>query len=368
LTAKEAEFLYLAASNCSKNGAIVEIGSWRGKSTVLLAQGALSGQKPTIYAVDPHTGGLEKRNIIMLTFYEFKNNIKKAGADEIVVPIVKRSEDAVKGWNIPVEVIFIDGSHEFEDVEKDFTLWDPHVIEGGLIIFHDTNAWLQNGPYRAIKKHILKSRHFKDAGTVDSIFYARKCVENTQTDLENMARIERSLRHVDVVNFFYAPIKKLMCSLGFNVVDMSYAVYSPWTDLSTFNPLAGFFVRIMRRLKFNSYIKDEQGCFKEYYKAGGLKREIRHAGHTLHGVSKLFYENGNEQAEIPYNKGYIDGCLKEYYDNGKLRSEEFYVNGERDGLSKVYFENGVLMKEKRYSKNRMVSAAVYDENGKARKK
>ncbi len=37
-------------------------------------------------------------------------NIKNAGVDDIVIPIVKTSEEAAKNFNKPVEFIFIDGA------------------------------------------------------------------------------------------------------------------------------------------------------------------------------------------------------------------------------------------------------------------
>jgi len=61
LTQKEAEFLYDSAKSCTGNSVIVKIGSWRGKSTVWLSEGSKAGKKPQIFAIDPYTGGFEKK-------------------------------------------------------------------------------------------------------------------------------------------------------------------------------------------------------------------------------------------------------------------------------------------------------------------
>ena len=39
----------------------------------------------------------------------------------------------------PVSLLFIDGHHSYEDVEKNTLLWEPLVKKGGVILFHDTD-------------------------------------------------------------------------------------------------------------------------------------------------------------------------------------------------------------------------------------
>ena len=52
----EGECLYHLARSSKTKGVIVEIGSWKGKSTIWLAKGAKAGNKNKVYAVDPHRG------------------------------------------------------------------------------------------------------------------------------------------------------------------------------------------------------------------------------------------------------------------------------------------------------------------------
>jgi len=56
LSDKEGEFLYSTAKKCLGKGAIVEIGCWKGKSTVYLASGSKAGNNIKVYAIDPHQG------------------------------------------------------------------------------------------------------------------------------------------------------------------------------------------------------------------------------------------------------------------------------------------------------------------------
>ena len=58
LNETQGEALFDAAARCSGRGAIVEIGSWKGRSTIWLAHGArVAGQR--VFAVDPHVNSRE---------------------------------------------------------------------------------------------------------------------------------------------------------------------------------------------------------------------------------------------------------------------------------------------------------------------
>jgi len=176
LQEKEGEFLYRTAKNVSGEHAIVEIGSWKGKSTICLALGSKAGNKAKVYAVDPHTGSTELKEIYgeIWTLEDFKSNIRSAGCKDIVVPIVKTSEEAAEGWNKPIEFLFIDGAHEYELVKLDFELWHPHLIKGGVIAFHDTTGDRLEGPKRVVEEFVFNSRNFRDIGFIDSITFATK--------------------------------------------------------------------------------------------------------------------------------------------------------------------------------------------------
>ena len=174
LADEEGELLHRLAREC-KDGEIVEIGSWKGKSTVWLAEGSKAGRGLKIYAIDPHKGYDGKS-----TLEEFRNNIAKTGAGSMIIPIVKTSEESAKEFSKPVGLIFIDGSHEYDDVKKDFELWFPKLIDGGVMAFHDTLGY--DGPRKVVNELIYKSRHFRKVRLVNNITYAVKA-ENTLPDM-----------------------------------------------------------------------------------------------------------------------------------------------------------------------------------------
>ena len=181
ITDKEMELLYTLAKNC-RGGVIVEIGSWKGKSTICLAKGAKDGNGVKVYAIDPHTGSSEHKeggkNI--WTFEEFKKNIEDAEVSDIVVPIVKTSEEAARDFKEPVALLFIDGAHEYEYVKLDYDLWFPKLAEHGIIAFHDTIGWL--GPKQVVNDLVHKSKRIKSRGFIDSIWFGEKVRQNTLID------------------------------------------------------------------------------------------------------------------------------------------------------------------------------------------
>ncbi|GAH71940.1 unnamed protein product [marine sediment metagenome] len=171
LSDKEGVLLYNLARSCKGRGVIVEIGSWHGKSTIWLGKGSQAGSQLKVYAIDPHIGVFEHRKIYgeAGTFPGFMRNIKKAKVDDVVIPIVKTSEEAARNFTEPVELVFIDGVHEYKFVSLDFELWFPKLVSGGIIAFHDAIGF--PGPRRVVTENLHR---FTDIGYVDEIAFAQK--------------------------------------------------------------------------------------------------------------------------------------------------------------------------------------------------
>lgn len=185
---KELIFLYEKALKCER-GAIVEIGSAKGLSTIVMASASKAGKGAKVYSVDPHNGGgatpdptwwnmedpgtPEARYYINqgVSFQDFWNNVKKFGLEDIVIPIVNYSELAVKKYKgDPVELLFIDGDHRFNYVRLDLELWSPFMIPGSTVLMHDSTY---PGVRRAIEK-VLPRLGFS-VFAEEPIFHAKKC-------------------------------------------------------------------------------------------------------------------------------------------------------------------------------------------------
>ena len=172
LTVDEARMLYDAARACTGRGVIVEIGSWKGKSTIVLARGSRAGNGVPVYAVDPHAD---------YRFGEFQANVERAGIGDLVRPIRSFSQAAADDFDEPIELLFVDGSHEEALVREDVEKWLPKVVEGGFVAFHDT-TW-HAGPRRVVGERVYRARDFRDVRFVlASTTTARKVAQNTAAD------------------------------------------------------------------------------------------------------------------------------------------------------------------------------------------
>jgi predicted O-methyltransferase YrrM len=155
LSLGEGQRLAFLASTVPPSLAIVEIGSWKGKSTVWLASGSKHGQGARVWAVDHWTGSPEHESLFhwspgATTFPEFQQNITWFGHEDIVTPISGRSEDVAKTWDKDIGLVFIDAAHDYESVRADFLVWTPFLVRGGWVAFHDAGA---PGPARVIAEY-----------------------------------------------------------------------------------------------------------------------------------------------------------------------------------------------------------------------
>jgi predicted O-methyltransferase YrrM len=176
----EGRLLYRLARRCTGRGAIVEIGSWKGKSTIWLSCGSRDGHGTKVHAIDPHTGSPEHSEMFrdkVWTFDEFQRNIAGAGVKDMVIPHVDFSTSVAKTFQEPVEFIFIDGLHEFEGVRDDFEAWFPKVVNGGYVAFHDTTCW--PGVLRVVTERVFKSQQFRKVRFTCSMVYGEKVAQNT---------------------------------------------------------------------------------------------------------------------------------------------------------------------------------------------
>jgi len=180
LTQNEALGLYHIAKKIRKNGVVLEIGSWKGKSTNCIAQGVKKGK---VFAIDPfncdgdpdsqatYKENKGKRPLLK----QFKENLTRLGVEEKVFPLVGYSKDFVKNSNLnSIDFLFIDGDHSKKECELDFSNYSHKVKRGGFIAFHDYDPErLALGPTWVINNHVIKSSRYKFYGRFDSLWVCR---------------------------------------------------------------------------------------------------------------------------------------------------------------------------------------------------
>ncbi|MGH3923529.1 MAG: class I SAM-dependent methyltransferase [Egibacteraceae bacterium] len=146
-TDEEATLLLLTASwalcDLPDEPAVVEIGSYCGRSTVLLAS-AIRALRPAgqVVAIDPHDGVIslagrpDQRG--SPTYEAFLRNLTAAGMREAVQVVRERSTNV--SWRQPIGLLLIDALHDYDSVRADFQHFAPWITGGGYVAFHDHSA------------------------------------------------------------------------------------------------------------------------------------------------------------------------------------------------------------------------------------
>ena len=136
LSYEESAFLFLTAAGKRR---IVEVGSYRGKSCVLLTLGSTdSGGKVT--AIDPHLRQVDDRAEYADDDAEtLRAAIARHGVGDRVDHKVMTSAEARAEWpaDKSIDMLWIDGDHSYEGAKHDFEAWKDLVAPGGVIAGHD---------------------------------------------------------------------------------------------------------------------------------------------------------------------------------------------------------------------------------------
>jgi predicted O-methyltransferase YrrM len=115
---------------------IVEIGSYCGGSTVVIATAARRRNPAVrVFAVDPFQSDGSR----YVTGYEalFDRNVAEWGVGDTITKLRTTSLEASVDWKDPIDFLFVDGDHEYDAVVTDIRAFVPFVREGGIVAFHD---------------------------------------------------------------------------------------------------------------------------------------------------------------------------------------------------------------------------------------
>ena len=173
LSIEEVRLLWHLAAEV-REGAILEVGSYRGRSTAALALGARAGHGAPVFAIEPHevfTGAMGGQFSGQDRTAFFKAMLRAECADSVRL-INLSSEVVAPGWSRPLGLLWIDGDHTFEGALRDADCWIPHLMPGCMVAFHDsldTNL----GPHRVIAG-LLARGDFESMGSLGVTTVLRK--------------------------------------------------------------------------------------------------------------------------------------------------------------------------------------------------
>lgn len=184
--------LYAAAVAAGGLGLpLLEIGSYCGRSTLLLADAARC-TGTLLVTVDHHRGSEEQQpgweyhdpelvdpaagRIDTLPF--LRRTLFDAGLEDRVIAVVGRSPEAARvfGPDARFGLVFIDGGHTEAHATADYQGWAPQLAEGGLLLIHDVFPDPADGgqaPYR-LWRRALASGAFAEVSATGSLRVLRR--------------------------------------------------------------------------------------------------------------------------------------------------------------------------------------------------
>lgn len=227
MTRGQSDQLFAAAASCRPDGQIVEIGSFQGRSTVVLALGAPVGAQ--VIAIDPHAGN--DRGPQEISGYAdaanadhdaFNANLASAGVTDRVTHIREFSDQALALVDGEVDVLYIDGAHRYGPARADISAWGARVRPGGTMLIHDSFSSI--GVTLAILRELALGKKFRYVGRSRSqtVYVADLDGERAANALRQIGQLPWFIKNVLLKVALSAGLAKVLRRFGKPVPDWPY--------------------------------------------------------------------------------------------------------------------------------------------------
>jgi predicted O-methyltransferase YrrM len=202
-------------------GTIVEIGSYRGRSTIVLARAAEPDVQ--VVAIDPHAGDDRGPGQIRGTpeageadHRAFLDNLARAGVADRVRHVRLTSLDALDALAGQAELVYVDGAHRYRPARDDLMRWGARVAPGGTLLVHD--AFSSVGVTLALLRVLVPGREYRYLGRSRSLAeYRREPVAGrtrAASALRQLAQLGWFARNLAIKLALVAGLRRLARRLG----------------------------------------------------------------------------------------------------------------------------------------------------------
>jgi predicted O-methyltransferase YrrM len=190
---REFRALGMLMSGAPKTGVTVEIGSYKGKSTVGLAVLSRHYGLGPVVSIDPHNAPSVTDPMLGdegSSYNDFLSALRNAGVEDQVESHRAVSSAVARDWRRPIRFLWIDGDHTYSGAKLDFELFTPHLVDGAIVAVHDVLHEFE-GPIRIFVEQMLRSDRFGPAGLLHSIGWAQYRPRDGASFRRNKERLAR---------------------------------------------------------------------------------------------------------------------------------------------------------------------------------
>jgi predicted O-methyltransferase YrrM len=169
------------------NAVIVEIGTFLGGSTVLLAGGRKLRGSGVVHCVDPFDASGEEfsapiyrdiqERLSRMLRTQFETNIRGAGLDNWVVVHQGTASEVSRIWRQPVDLVFLDGDQSPDGVRLAYDSWAPFLKQDGILAVHNSNDRVYargHDGHRRLVMEAIRPPEFGDAVCIGTTTFARR--------------------------------------------------------------------------------------------------------------------------------------------------------------------------------------------------
>lgn len=230
MTPAQGARLFDAARRCPPGGRIVEIGSFRGKSLVVMASAAEPGAE--IIAIDPHAGNDRGPNEIEGFESEasgdheiFWANLRSFGVDRRIRHVREFSDRAHGHVDGAIDLLYVDGAHRYGPARSDIDEWGARVVPGGTMLIHDSFSSI--GVTLAIMRTLVLGRRMRYIGRSGSLAEYRADLDPAMTvrlrnAMTQLAQLGWFARNVIIKVALTLGLRRVLQRLGRPVPEWPY--------------------------------------------------------------------------------------------------------------------------------------------------
>jgi predicted O-methyltransferase YrrM len=173
LSRRDIHFLSLVAAHPCAKGEILEVGAFRGKSSIVLAMASQLAGQEKIYSCDPLNCDAPASHPVSIAIRkELDRNLARKKVDDRVEFHQMFSHDLSMTWSKPIRMLWLDGDHHLDAVRQDLQDFGRYLTDGAIVAMHDVlSVW--DGVGRVFAEDVLASPHFGHAGINGNIAWAQ---------------------------------------------------------------------------------------------------------------------------------------------------------------------------------------------------